>query len=361
MSEKISLCFICDENYVMPTVVAISSVIINKNKEDVYDIYVVSNNLSVESTDILEELGSESARIIVVKTDNNDKYGRFAMKSTYVTTTSLYKFDLPYLLPVELGKVLYLDGDIIAQKNVAPIFNEDIENVYAGVVKDFYVELKDKDDFRQRLNMNHKGYFNSGVLLLNLKKMREDNLPELLFQYRNSNKDKYMDQDTFNVVLKENIKYLSPFYNFMSACWVYNKDEIADYYKIGMVDTKYEWIKEALVIHYTGLKPWKYFDYFAADIWLHYYLLSPLKDVLLVRRSLNDERNVKKDNELATVKKTVTEQKKKNEILQNHLMIVEKKVNNLTRELKSVKNGWSFRIGRVITFIPRMLKKCLKL
>ena len=180
--------FICDENYVMPTVVAISSVIINKNREDSYDIYVVSNNLSFESTEILKKLESESTRIIIVKTDNNNKYGRFVMKSTYVTTTALYKFDLPYLLPVELGKVLYLDGDIIAQKNVAPIFNEDIENVYAGVVEDFYVELKDVDDFRQRLNINHKGYFNSGVLLLNLKKMREDNLPELLFQYRNSKK-----------------------------------------------------------------------------------------------------------------------------------------------------------------------------
>ncbi len=294
MSEKISVCFICDENYVMPTVVAISSVIINKNREDVYDIYVVSNNLSFESTEILKKLESESAKIIIVKTGNSSKYDRFAMKNYYVTTTALYKFELPNLLPAGLEKVLYLDGDIIAQKDVAPIFNEDIENVYAGVIKDFVVELKVRDDFRQRLNINHESYFNSGVLLFNLKKLREDNIPESLFQYRNSHNDKYMDQDTFNVVLKENIKYLSPFYNFMSACWAYNKDEIADYYKIGMVDTKYEWIKDALIIHYTGLKPWKYYDYFAADIWLHYYLLSPLKDVMLVRCSLNDERNAEK-------------------------------------------------------------------
>lgn len=350
---KISLCFICDENYVMPTVVAITSVIVNKNDVDFYDIYVVGNNLSHESIAILKKLESEYTRIIIVKTDINSKYDRFAMNNTHVTTTDLYKFELPNLLPDDLEKVLYLDGDIIAKKDVASIFNEDIEIVYAGVIKDFYVELKYGDGFRQRLKVNHKGYFNAGVLLLNLKKLREDRIPELLFQYRNGHKDEFMDQDTFNVVLKDNIKYLPPFYNFILAFLAYDMKEIADYYKIETVDTKYEWIKDASIIHYAGPKPkpWKYFDFFAADIWFHYYLVSAFKDIPLTRKSLNEELIAEKEKELTIVREIVEKQEKELEKLRP----LGEEAKQLKAELTAVKTGLSFKIGRFLTWIPRKL------
>ena len=356
--SKVSLCFICDENYVMPTVVAITSVIVNKNEKDYYDIYVVSNNLSHESMALLKNLETESARIIIVKTDNNNKYERFAVKNYYVTTTALYKLELTNLLPADLGKVLYLDGDIIAQKDVAPIFNEDIGNSYAGAVKDFYVELKYGDGFRQRLKVNHKGYFNTGVLLLNLKKLREDRITELLFQYRNDHKDEFMDQDTFNVVLKENVKYLPPFYNFILAFLSWDLKEIADYYKIGIANTKYEWVKDALIIHYAGLKPWQYFDFFAADIWFHYYLVSPVKDVPLTRKSLNEELITEKEKELTILRETVEKKEKELEELRPLREEVQKLRSDaiqLAAELMDVKTGWSFRIGRLLTWIPRKL------
>ena len=77
---------------------------------------LIGNNLSHESAAILKKLEIESARIIIVKTDNNNKYERFARKNYLVTTTALYKFELTNLLPADLEKVLYLDGDIIAQR-----------------------------------------------------------------------------------------------------------------------------------------------------------------------------------------------------------------------------------------------------
>ena len=293
MSAIISLCFICDENYVMPTVVAITSVIANKNCTERYDIYVVANGLSDESIAVLRELETEHDRIFIIQTTDSEKYNRFVMKQFPVTTTDLFKFELPDLLPANLEKVLYLDGDIIVQKDLAPIFNENIENVYAGAVKDYYAVF-DPDSFQKRLNVKHKGYFNAGVLLLNLKKMREDHVPALLLQYRKSHNDKFMDQDTFNAVLKENVKYLSFFYNFMYHCWIYDTKDLADYYDIQMGKSRYEWIRDALIIHFTWRKPWQYFDFFAADLWLHYYLLSPFKNRLLIRESLNEDPDAEK-------------------------------------------------------------------
>ena len=290
----------------MPTVMAITSVIANKNCTDRYDIYVVANSLSDESIAVFREMETENNRILIIQTAEPDKYDGFVMKHFPVTTTDLFKFELPDLLPADLEKVLYLDGDIIVQKDLASIFNENIETVYAGVVKDYYAVF-DPDSFQKRLNVKHKDYFNAGVLLLNLKKMREDHVPELLLQYRNSHKDKFMDQDTFNAVLKENVKYLSFFYNFMYHCWIYDTKNLADYYGIQMGKSRYEWIREALIIHFTWRKPWQYFDFFASDLWLHYYLLSPFKNNALVRESLNEDSDAEK--EIAALRKAIMQQR----------------------------------------------------
>ena len=67
---KISLCFICDENYVLPTVVTITSVVFNKNHDDSYDIYVVANNLSDKSIGMLKKAETESVSIIIIKVEN---------------------------------------------------------------------------------------------------------------------------------------------------------------------------------------------------------------------------------------------------------------------------------------------------
>ncbi|MCK7489743.1 MAG: hypothetical protein MZU79_05535 [Anaerotruncus sp.] len=83
----------------------------------------------------------------------------------YVTSAAYLKFDLPDLIPNQ-DKVLYLDGDIIIQKDLSDLFEINIKDYYAGAVKD--IGLIDND-------LNIKNYFNSGVMLLNLKLMRENN------------------------------------------------------------------------------------------------------------------------------------------------------------------------------------------
>ena len=291
MSSKISLCFICDEYFVMPTAVAITSVIANKKYDAFYDIYVVTNNLSSESITILKNMETESVRIIIIKADKGKDFDKFKMKNFYVSPTDLIKFELPELLPDDLGKVLYLDGDIIVQKDLTAIFNENIEDVYAGVVSD---KPTGAEEFRQYYNNKYSSYFNAGVLLLNLKKLSEDHISELLIEHRNSHEDRFMDQDTFNIIFRENVTYLSFYYNFQYHSWRgFDIKQLTEHYGLKMVDSKYKWIQEAFIIHFTLRKPWDYFHYFASDIWFHYYLLSPFKNVALHRTLLDEEGNAK--------------------------------------------------------------------
>ncbi len=295
--SKVSVCFICDDNYVIPTVVAITSIIYNKNIDDDYDFYLVTNSLSQEAIDIFKSLENETCKMTIIEANNSERFASLRKKDFPVTTTALFKFELPYLLPSNLEKILYLDGDIIVQNDLGALFNENIDGVYAGVVKDFR-GLTLGGNFQERLKITHTAYFNSGVLLLNLKKLRDDSMSDLLLQYRICGINYYMDQDAFNVVFEEKVKYLSFYYNFQFSCWRFADEKtLADYYNIETVNNKYEWVKRAVVLHYSADKPWTYYDYYAADIWLYYYLLSPLKNKDLRRESLKEQPRTKKNPE----------------------------------------------------------------
>ena len=63
------------------------------------------------------------------------------------------------------------------------------------------------------ININKNEYINSGVLLLNLKKIREDNKTKELDEYINNHSLFYPDQDAINVIFKDKILFLDNKYN----------------------------------------------------------------------------------------------------------------------------------------------------
>lgn len=182
VQNQVNIVFICDEAYVIPTVTAITSLIENKNKDSVYTVYVVTNNLSVDSIGIFNKFNNiENVSIkIIVK---SVEYSEFKIhnKAMYVTKSACLKFELGNILS-NLDKVLYLDGDVIVQKDLLELYNTELTNEYAAVVKDFFVMNRLKPSIFERLNIAPREYFNSGVMLLNLVKIREDSEEEKEFK-----------------------------------------------------------------------------------------------------------------------------------------------------------------------------------
>ncbi len=257
----IPVVFICDENYAMPTTVAITSLLLNKYKTTKYDIIVVTSGLSKSAVDKLKSAAGESLSII----NYPDKYSRFSSTHEYVSTAALIKFDLPNILS-EYDKVIYLDSDVIVNSDLTDLYNIDIKKDYAGVVKDFYSYIQEHDNERLKCS----NYFNSGVMLLNLKRLREDKMPVKLFEAKiNSLYNKFMDQDVFNIVFGNNIKLLSPAYNFMLR-------DRKDAEKF--VECFVEKLPENPVItHCTPLKPWHNKECLYFNLWYKYYKKSPYK------------------------------------------------------------------------------------
>lgn len=272
---------ITDNNYVVPTAVAMTSAIRNKASHNIYHFYLLINEVTPDNLDRLAQLRRDDVKIDFIEVDAS-KYSKINVK-THVPQSAALKFDIPDI--IKTNKVLYIDGDIIVCKDLEELYCTDLRDYTVAAVRDMGGELKQK--FNEKVGV--KKYFNSGVLLLNLKKMRDLNCSAQLIKAKIDHPEwKCMDQDAFNFVLSSNTKWLDVKYNSMMALYRsynYNIKQINKFYK-----TKYKkeisLEKDSVIIHLAGeagQRPWKVSNGAFGKIWDEYYRLSPYHNVILQR------------------------------------------------------------------------------
>jgi len=280
-NSKINIVFICNDDYVLPTAVAIHSLIESKKSETSYKIYIIASGLLPKNVEILQGLQTDRAEIetVYVSSDKlKDLHIHDESAICVASIDALFKFLLPELLPKE-EKVLYLDGDILVRKDLSELYQHDIEQYYAAVVRD-----SGSIYYKHKYVKMVEQYFNSGVMLLNLKKFREENLTEVLIRRKSEEQDStLMDQNIFNMVFNGHIKLLPIKYNFLAvnllrAYGKWSMDQINQAY-----DTEYEELddikKDAYIIHFSSKdKPWKYSDVSMADEWYKCFLSTNIPE-----------------------------------------------------------------------------------
>lgn len=218
--NTIHVAVISDEGYAIPTITMLTSARYNKSPERSYIIHVLEDNLTEFSKRKFRELERPDFSLRFY-TCSSERY-----KHCYISPAACYnhscliKCDLVEQLP-QLDKVLFLDGDILVMGDLGELYDTDLgSNILAGMR-----ELRaEKWDFHKIIGTTH--YFNSGVMLLNLKQMREERLGERLVQTQIQAPDTWRtaDQDTFNVVCEGRTHYLHPRWNFLSTIYSHDKD-----------------------------------------------------------------------------------------------------------------------------------------
>lgn len=103
-------------------------------------------------------------------------------------------------------KILYLDTDIVARKDIKPLYDIDISNYEYGAVKDYYGKV-----------FINKNYINSGVLLLNMTKIRETKLFAKTRKATNNKKMLFPDQTALNKYATKKL-ILPSIYNSQRKC-----------------------------------------------------------------------------------------------------------------------------------------------
>ena len=101
--------------------------------------------------------------------------------------------------------VLWLDCDTLVFKDISNLWDLDLNDYYYAMVKQF-------SDGRK--GTFHRGdYFNAGVMMCNLKKLRKDQKDDEIIDYLNTRSYDFPEQDCINKLCEGKIKPLPGRYN----------------------------------------------------------------------------------------------------------------------------------------------------
>lgn len=242
--EKRIPIFLSSDNNYAPFVATTIASICNNTKSFI-DFYILDGGISEENKELIETLKEkfDNFSIEFIKANIGKYFGDLELKDAhyYLTLATYNRFLIPKL-KTNINKAIYLDIDIIVLGDIAEIYNEDLENYAIGAVWEEYTENQENIQRRQYLDLsNDHKYFNAGVLLINCKKWREEDLTSKLFETEKKFREKlkFEDQDVMNKFFDNNYKMLHPKYNYLNQSYgFYNKHEV-------------------LVRHFNGyIKPW---------------------------------------------------------------------------------------------------------
>lgn len=245
----VDIVLITDENYIDFTRVAINSAKKTKCPASKYNFHVMTLDVPEADVAALKALEEENTSVSVLAQDEVDL---FYIRDTHVSKTSLLKYYIAKALP-KLDKALYIDSDVLVLHDLNKIYNTDIEGKYLAVVKDpswFFENMHVVE-----LPLQERGfYFNSGVMLMNLKKFREDGLQAKLEDYTNNNFRTYMDQDALNVVVGDDVVLLPFEANAMNFFFEHiDLNTMGEFY-----DRKWQSIEEVfqpvIILHFASAK-----------------------------------------------------------------------------------------------------------
>jgi lipopolysaccharide biosynthesis glycosyltransferase len=128
-----------------------------------------------------------------------------------------YRIFVPDLLPA-VDRLLFLDADTVVLDALAPLWETDLGVNYVGAVSNVF----QPDHLYRPAELGFdrpQDYFNAGVLLMDLNRMRQDGCVPSMTAYgrRSATNLAFRDQDVLNVVLRGRRLALHPRWNCMNS------------------------------------------------------------------------------------------------------------------------------------------------
>src|SRR6266496_2082084 len=260
--EPVVLALTSDEGYFPGLYCAVASALSAVDSARKVDVKVLDGGLSQASRDTLSrmiERVGESVRLEFVTVDpsvfGNATLGPGQSHMTYC------RILLPHLLDVP--RVIYLDCDVLVFRDLSELFDlELLPGKLLGAVPDSETLsiAEDSPHMADAANPGAEGaYFNCGVMLLNLERLRNEHFSESAIEFLNRRRGQYRfwDQSAINFLLHEQIHELPEYWNRSS--WRFDTQKNNDL---------------ECVLHYTTSAPWLggtpgpaqvLFERFAAD------------------------------------------------------------------------------------------------
>lgn len=270
---KIAIASALDDEYTMPTEVMLESLLESALEETEYYIYLlVPGGYDQKNRERLTSLNRKFPGHHVMFIDMNHRFKEERLTISHVTYPTYYRLLLPDIL-AEWDKCIYLDGDVLVLEDLGDLYQNNIFDYYVGGVKaPFYCRTYEtKEQNRKRLNLPDMDcYINAGVLLMNLRKLREEQMIPRFLSMLEREKEKTNDQDIINVQCYGKIKSLPFCYNYQVEASYLDKNTLFDIFS----PLEGEFMNDKpKILHYSNnnVKPWRSLDYEYSDLWWEYF------------------------------------------------------------------------------------------
>jgi lipopolysaccharide biosynthesis glycosyltransferase len=274
--------FACDENYAMPCGVAITSLLANRASATAYHVHILSDRLQAPTRDMLLSLVNAPNNIEIIEGQTlleAPEYSALVEGHAYLSRVISLRLHAADLLPA-LDKAIYLDADLVVEDDLAALYNTELGTAFAAAVRALTILRLPPVNRKPLIDP----YFNSGVLLLNLALMREQQHGRKLREAIARHQFPCHDQDALNFVFEGNVVWLSPRYNYCTPYdAICSRREGADFFGISEADWRAVQRRPA-IIHYIYDKPWQYRLALRGGHWRRYFRMSPFRDTRLVWR-----------------------------------------------------------------------------
>ena len=222
MNKEIPVFFTIDDTYAPYLAVALNSLAKTSDKNRAYRAIVLHQGLSDKNAEKLKALEAENFRVELCHVKDSfdaieDREGN-RLRYDYFTLTIYFRLFIAAMFP-QYDKGIYIDSDVVLCKDIAQLFDIELGDNFLGACHD--LSIADIPPFvaytEKAVGVKKEEYINSGVLLMNLKKLREVKFEEhflsLLSTYHFDSVAP--DQDYINAICNGHIHYLDASWDVM--------------------------------------------------------------------------------------------------------------------------------------------------
>ena len=216
-AERINVAYTIDNNYVTYMLLSVNSILKNNKTNSDYTFYILETGITQKNKNFIKnyiEKRHQKVEFISVDDLIPKDIELYKDNKNSITPIAIARIFIPEIIEKNIEKVLYIDADTLITEDLSKLYNLDLSDNYAGMIID-----KNNKIWRKYFNLD--SYYNSGVILINVPKWRENKLTPKLLTYMYDNIDSNSqytiegldDQNIINIVLENKIQLIPTNWN----------------------------------------------------------------------------------------------------------------------------------------------------
>ena len=253
--DPIIVCLSSDNNYAQHGAVVIKSILSNHHSTTPIELHYLDGGVAEDNRKKLQQVVAHYENVQLIFHTMGDAYQEFFI-DRHISHAAYYRLKIAQLLP-NCSKAIYLDTDIVVLDDIESLWNIDMSGYSLAAVEDIGLQKKILAT-KERLSIPADAqYFNSGILVMDLARWREQQIGEEILEYLQTHPNlPYHDQDALNAVLWDDTLLLPPKWNtYKGILHYYYKKNRTDYLPPAFIEAA----KAPSIVHFTGpVKPWHY-------------------------------------------------------------------------------------------------------